>query len=655
MRLRLPGDRRSRLVAIVAALLVAALGAGWLWLRSIDAERARLADLDRVVVESERCVPPNATGVTLWLPAEPAVDVEPFAGNVYAATPGGLEVYDAQGTLVRRYTSLDGLPENDVTCLERFGGKLYVGTAHAGLLEFDGTGFTRYRFVRPEATHVSALRAAEGELLVGTFDAGLFEFDGAQFTRRYGRDLGDACRQVTAIDEHASRLYVGTFDAGLFVWQEGRAANLRTTDGMPSNRVTGLAFRAGTPLVATDLGVVEIGPAGAPSAIDRTPNATGLAVRGDQTWIASLTRGVAPTGGDGAGGPLRPVASRSVPNPASSLGVGLPSSGSLGLKVEDGVLWALMEDGIYTSVASEGPVRFEVYARPDATSGVSAGHVAALAIDGRGRVWAGTFDSGLDVLDPETGNREDRVEDASVREVNAIVSDAGADRIWVAASGGIVQFDGGRRSKSFSQNEGLAGSSATAIASRVGGSETGLAVATNAGLTVLDGPTARTLTAFHGLPNNHAYAVAVAGGRLFVGTLGGLAEVETMRIGRTFTVSNSRLTHNWVNALAGFEGRLFIGTYGGGVSVLEPGGEIDVFDETAGTDVNPGAMAVIGRRLFVGTLSDGALSLDLDTGRWTRLGAVLGTANVTSFAANERYIFIGTDNGIVRVERSALS
>ena len=86
-----------------------------------------------------------------------------------------------------------------------------------------------------------------------------------------------------------------------------------------------------------------------------------------------------------------------------------------------------------------------------------------------------------------------------------------------------------------------------------------------------------------------------------------------------------------------------------------PSGEVVVYDETEKTDVNPGAMAVVGRRLYVGTLASGALVLDIDSGRWTRLGAVLGSANVTAIAANDRYVYFGTDSGIARIERSALS
>lgn len=646
MRLRLPGDRRSRVAIVGGAVCLIAMAGVWIALRAIDAERERLGQEGRIVVESERCIAPNATGVSLWLPATPAVDVEPFGGSVYAATAGGLVVYDERGTFVRRFTSLDGLPENGITCLERFGGKLYAGTSGSGLLEFDGEGFTRFRFVQPAASRVSALRATDDRLLVGTFDCGLFEFDGATFTRQYQADLGDACRQITTLSAGASRVYVGTFDDGLFVWKEGQAVGVRTGDGLPSDRVTGLALREGECLVATDLGIASLKESGEIALQSRVPNASGIAVRGAETWISSLTTGL--TSGDASA--IVPVADGRSPNS----GHGLPSHAAYGLKLEDDVLWAMTDRGLLASVPSDGASRFETFATPDSRVGLSASHVAALAVDGQGRVWAGMFDGGVDVLDAESGERLERVEDQEVREVNAISVEQDSGKVWVASSRGVVAFDGGRKSKSIGPEQGLAGSSATAVSTGLGAGGQGVAIATNAGVTVSDGRISRTITAFHGLPNNHVYAIASAGGRIYAGTLGGLAEIEGTRVGRTFSVSNSRLPHNWVNALAGFEGSLYIGTYGGGVASLAPGGELIVYEETAKADVNPGAMAVVGRRLYVGTLSQGAFVFNVDTGGWTQLGAVLGSRNVTAITASDRYVYFGTDCGIARIERSAL-
>ena len=77
-------------------------------------------------------------------------------------------------------------------------------------------------------------------------------------------------------------------------------------------------------------------------------------------------------------------------------------------------------------------------------------------------------------------------------------------------------------------------------------------------------------------------------------------------------------------------------------------------EPTAGLEVNPGAMAVVGNRLFVGTLRSGVWMLDFDSRRWTKVEAVLSSDNVTAIAANDRYVFLGTENGITRIERRRL-
>ncbi len=650
MRVRFPRERRWHVAIAACAIIAVAIVAVWAYLASVDRERARAGDADRIVVETVPLSAPNAVGVTLWLSDEAPRDVEPFGGRVYAATAAGLAVYDERGRLVRRYTTLDGLPENPLVCLERFGDKLYIGTETAGLVEFDGERFTQHRFVRPEVGRISALRAVAGELLVGTFEAGLFEFDGATFTRRYQGALGDACRRVTALVDDGPRLYVGTFDAGVFEWREGRARSLDENRGLPSDRVTGLAVRGGAVLVSTDLGVAELSGDADARTVDRTPNAAGLAVRGVDTWVASLTRGVSRLESSPTTVPTRPIVDGPL---TSAITTGLPPSAS-GVKIEDGVLWALTPLGLFASTAPDGPVRFERFDEADAKRpALAAGHVAALALDGRGHLWVGLFDGGVDVLDPTTGERLDHIDDPALHEINAIAADPSADRVWVASSRGLAVFDAGKRTKLVGEREGLAGENVAGIAL---GTETGgVALATNKGLSVYDGSVVRSISAFHGLPNNHAYTVAVTGGRTYVGTLGGLAEVDSLRVGRVFTTADSKLPHNWVNALAALDGRLYVGTYGGGVATLLPTGELVPAEETAGLEVNPGAMAALDRRLYVGTLKSGLYALDVDTGRWTSVKTVLSSTNVTAVAADAAYLYLGTEHGITRIARSALS
>jgi len=638
---RLPRSVLLGILGVVGASIAVVV-----FLRSIDRSREEAEGLDRIVVEVEDLTPPRATGVTLWLSNEPPIDVEPFDGKLYAATDSGLEVFGLDGRLDRRYTTLDGLPENTLTALERFANKLYIGTRSGGLISFDGSRFTRYRFVRLSASYVTALRTIRGELVVGTFDAGVFEFDGQQFTRRYVATAGGDLGHVTALLESGARVYAGTFESGLVEWREGQVARIGQAEGLPSKRVTGLAVQGGSVFVATDLGVARLDDAGHATTVDTTANTTGIAVSGDRVLVSSLTRGVVQ---------VDPIRAASGVAPAQSgKGTSLDATTVLGVKLEDDSIWALTASGLFVASARDAGLRFERFGddRPD--SGLTAGHVSALAVDTEGRLWVGLFDGGVDILDPKTGERLERVEDADLHEINAIVADKRTDRVWVASSKGLAVFDAGRKTRTIDERGGLVGPNVAGIAVSDEGTVE-IAAATNAGLSLFGGPVARSLTAFHGLPNNHTYAVALVGGKTYVGTLGGLAELEGLRVGRVFTTSDSKLPHNWVSALASDGSSLYVGTYGGGVATLYPSGELVPVASTKGLDVNPGAMAVADGRLYVGTLNAGAYLLDIDSGRWTRATAGLSSLNVTAIAADERFVYFGTEHGITRVERSALS
>ncbi|MDQ2746726.1 MAG: hypothetical protein M3T96_05640, partial [Acidobacteriota bacterium] len=154
------------------------------------------------------------------------------------------------------------------------------------------------------------------------------------------------------------------------------------------------------------------------------------------------------------------------------------------------------------------------------------------------------------------------------------------------------------------------------------------------------------------LPSNSIYTTLSVGEKLYVGTLGGLAEIENRRVVRVFKDSNSNLKTNWVTALCYAGERIFIGTYGGGIFELTPAGEIRSFENEAGKFVvNPNALFSDGERLYAGTLT-GAETLDLRTGEWQTLHAILPSETVTSIAGNEQAVYFATTNGIARVEKN---
>jgi ligand-binding sensor domain-containing protein len=175
--------------------------------------------------------------------------------------------------------------------------------------------------------------------------------------------------------------------------------------------------------------------------------------------------------------------------------------------------------------------------------------------------------------------------------------------------------------------------------------------ATNKGLTFVENGKIRLLSTANGLPNNSVYTTLKANGKLYAGTLGGLAEVESNRVIRTYKDSNSNLKTNWVTALIAANERIFIGTYGGGVFELLPSGEIHSFEaETGKFVVNPNAFATDGERLYAGTL-DGVKILDLKTQQWKTIKRILPAETVLTVAANSNEIYFGTTNGIAQIQK----
>ena len=102
----------------------------------------------------------------------------------------------------------------------------------------------------------------------------------------------------------------------------------------------------------------------------------------------------------------------------------------------------------------------------------------------------------------------------------------------------------------------------------------GLALATPAGLTFLDASGARSMYAFHGLVNNHVYALGVSGDELLAGTLGGLSLLNKGDVTANFTTTTSNLKHNWITAIVpldsdSLDAKWMVGTYGAGVLSLD--------------------------------------------------------------------------------------
>jgi ligand-binding sensor domain-containing protein len=278
-------------------------------------------------------------------------------------------------------------------------------------------------------------------------------------------------------------------------------------------------------------------------------------------------------------------------------------------------------------------------------------NISALAADASGQLWVGYFDRGLDLLAADE-RRARHVEDEHVFCVNRILADAKAATINVATANGLVRFDeSGSEQQVLTRSDGLIADHVTDVAVYRGG----LALATPAGLTFLDAAGARSMYAFHGLVSNHVYALGVSGDELMAGTLGGLSQLNQGDVKANYTTASSNLKHNWITAVVPVGDEWMVGTYGAGVLRLDSSGRFHQYETASDSiEINPNAMLVTADYVLAGTLGQGLYLYDRQSGRWSVIRNGLPSLNVTAFAAANGYIFIGTDNGLVRIPAQKL-
>ncbi|HEU5403601.1 MAG TPA: hypothetical protein VFU86_19760, partial [Terriglobales bacterium] len=70
--------------------------------------------------------------------------------------------------------------------------------------------------------------------------------------------------------------------------------------------------------------------------------------------------------------------------------------------------------------------------------------------------------------------------------------------------------------------------------------------------------------------------------------------------------------------------------------------------------VNPNAMLATDRLILAGTMGDGLYAMDRASGRWMAITEGLPSRNVTALAEANGFVYVGTDNGLVRIPEARL-
>ena len=596
----------------------------------------QVASEQRVRFSVRRVEPVTLAGVE-WISA-PAVfsAATRFNGKLYVSGPAGLFEYDSRGALLKQYFAGRELPPSPLGSMARAvladsrQPELLIATRSEGVLAFNGQTFRQIRPEEPHARSLTSLLALpSGRLLLGTQDRGVLVYDGSRLAVLHP---SLANLHVTALAGDDAGLWVGTRDRGVLHFHAGRLDAFAEPEGLPDPQVHSIALAGDSVYVGTSLGVAEFRDGKLQRVLARGTFARALLPRDKTLLVGTMDEGIAEV-------PLARPRAVAFHAPAD-LGPGEIEQ----LFEADGAAYALARDGLYQAGSSGGWRR--VLSREGAQ--LSDRNIAALAVDGRGRLWVGYFDRGLDIVSDSGRARPLHIEDERVFCVNRILPQAGRDETYIATANGLVVFDAaGHEQQVLKRADGLIADHVTDIAPYRGG----MAVATPAGLTFLDGAGgARSLYAFHGLVNNHVYALGVAGDRLMAGTLGGLSVLDDEKIVGSYTSAGSELKANWITAVAPLGDEWMVGTYGAGIVKLDTAGHFQPFElATAKFEVNPNAMLVTPQHVFAGSLGQGLYIYDRGSQRWSAMRDGLPSENVTAIAASGGYVYLGTDNGLVRI------
>jgi ligand-binding sensor domain-containing protein len=618
------------LVAVTTAAVVSIVRAR----RAVEEARA---DITRSAIPFE-VRPISASRPEMdYLPVPPDFrDGQIFHDSLYIGGAGGLWVYDLAGNLRTAYEVGRDLPAAPLVAMAvgTVAGdtepKLWIATANAGILSFDGERFSQIRLQSKEyGSPTSLLILPTGLLLIGFSEGGVLRYDGTALAALHP-DLRNV--PVTALAGTEGDLWIGTRDRGVMHRQAGNTEIFQDQGGLPDNHVLSIAVSGNRAFVGTPIGTMEFRDGKPLRKIADGVFSQSLLVTKDRLLIGTVDAGIVEVNLQHERTQLLIPGLDSQPRAARRF-----------MELE-GKLFALAADGLFEEDSGSA-----VWNRRIAVprSYLTDRNISALSLGSGGKLWIGYFDRGLDIADIDAGQSATHVEDDQIFCVNRIVQDSYRSMTVVATANGIALFNPqGKLLKRIRQANGLISEHVSDVAVR----PDGLAAATAGGVTLLGSRGPESIYAFHGLANNHVYTLGLSGSHLMAGTLGGLSIIEDGFVRTSYTAANSQLKQNWISAVVPLGDTWLIGTYGGGIVQLDADGQWEEFpDFPSQTVVNPNAMLVAGNHVLAGTLDRGLFVYNPSEHRWTPMTDGLPSLNVTALAASSGNIFIGTDNGIVRM------
>ncbi len=595
-------------------------------------EAARQARSDRHDPTLVRRVEPGAPpgGIRTFLPMHHVLALASAPdGTLVVGHPGGSYRLDPVRLTRHPLPAAPGSPARSVRAVALDGSRVVLGHEAGGLAGVDEGGAW---YLIPEAAgpgRVRALAIGRGRTWVGTATDGLWWFEPGGGRGEVSLPVGGP---VLALAERAGMLAVGL--DGIVVIERGDG---REVVAVPGAAVSCLAWEGDRLWIGGSDGLL-VRDRDEPAPVFGRDGVTAL-VAGDGEILAGTQ-----------GGTVLRV--RSMPGGTFSVEEAgrLPGAVKALAQSGDGRIYAGGPGGLH-ELGVDGRSRVLVAAEAPADA-----HVSALAADPDGSVWIGYFHSGLERISLAGASLERILED-DLWQVNRLLAPdplrSTAPGLVVATSRGVLTRDRDGSFRRIGLGEAPGGSVASPRYASVLGIPGGLAVAGRDGVTVRRESRIEAWSAFHGLPSNKAYCLERDGESLWVGSLGGLAEIRGGRVARSFRAGASSLPVGWVNALGRASGGLFVGTYGGGLVLLPAGSDRFLPVPGSPREVNPNALLVRGDRVYTGGL-DG---LTVHDGSGRPLGRILEglpSHDVQALAEHPEGLLVGCVSGLVLLPWSYL-
>ena len=538
-------------------------------------------------------------------------------GDFLVGTGGGLVRVSASGATRVVWTAADGLPGTRIDSIAVAGDQLWIGSdAGAAAVRLDGTALAIAR--RVETGAVRDVVRFEGADYLAFADGGVRKLDATSSADVRITGTARARTAVAALAVAEGTLWAGT-SAGLYRLSHGRFEPAPLAPGVSAD-VTALHGDGRRLWIATT---------------------AGLYLR-DGTTVQKFS-----------GGELRRIARLDGQIVAAGLGAGI-------VRVDRGRLVALAgiprELVMAQAIAERGGAACAgglegLWLRATSTAawttaanhpGPPSNDVSALALDGD-RVWVGTFDHGLAVLDHGAWQRiTDRAIDPRI---NALLVDRHR-RVWVATAAGVSMIDQDRITR-LTIRDGLPARSVLALTELHDGR---ILIGTTSGAAILGDGRPIALGAKQNLEARNVWAVAEDGdGWIWLGTTTGLFRGRADDAAWTrYAVATGQLRDDWVMALAIRDRSVWVGTYHGGVVRLDDASS-DAPRAVALGDgwINPGGLRWIGDTLYAATM-DGLRTGDGVTADWTTVAGLPGRDTTAALRAGDT-LWIATRRGLAAI------